>query len=89
MAKFASIRIILSLVACLDLELYQMDVKTTFLNGELREDIYMDQPEGFQVKGQEDKVYKLKKSIYGLKQAPRDWKIKFHEVVIQLDLDGT
>lgn len=57
----------MALVARYDLELHQMDVKTTFLNGELVEDIYMVQPPGFIVKGKEDMVCKLKKSIYGLK----------------------
>ena len=51
----------------MDLELYQMDVKTAFLNGELDEEIYMDQPLGFESKEQERKVCKLKRSIYGLK----------------------
>jgi hypothetical protein len=48
-----------------------MNVKTTFLNEELKEQIYMTQVDGFVVKGQEDKVYKLMKSLYGLKQAPK------------------
>ena len=69
--RFASIHLILAIVAQLDLELHQMDVKTAFLNGELNEEIYMEQPEGFIVEGQEHKVCKLKKSIYGLKQASR------------------
>ena len=57
--RFASIRLILAIVAQLDLELYQMDVKTAFLYGELDEEIYMDQPEGFVAVGQERKVCKL------------------------------
>ena len=55
-----------------------MDVKTAFLNGELEEKIYMAQPQGFVIKGQERKVCKLKRSIYGLKQSSRQWNLKFH-----------
>ena len=69
--RFASIRLILAIVANLNLELYKMDVKTAFLNGELDEEIYMDQPIGFVIKDQEYKVCKLKRSIYGLKQLSR------------------
>ena len=69
--RFASVRLILAIVAKMELELYQMDVKTAFLNGELDEEIYMDQPLGFESKGEERKVCKLKRSIYGLKQASR------------------
>ena len=50
-----------------NLEIHQMDVKTTFLNGDLDEEIYMEQPEGFAVLGQEKKVCRLVKSLYGLK----------------------
>uniref|UniRef100_A0A2N9FF63 CCHC-type domain-containing protein n=1 Tax=Fagus sylvatica TaxID=28930 RepID=A0A2N9FF63_FAGSY len=57
-AKFASVRIIMVVAAKLDLELHQLDVKTTFLNEDLKEEIYMDQPDGFQIKGQEGKVLK-------------------------------
>ena len=62
-----SIRFLLSLAATFDLEVEQMDVKTTFLHGDLNEEIYMKQPEGFLVKGKKDLVCKLKKSLYGLK----------------------
>ncbi|GJS83524.1 retrovirus-related pol polyprotein from transposon TNT 1-94 [Tanacetum coccineum] len=66
-----SLRIVMALVAHYDLELHQMDVKTAFLNGDLQEDVYMTQPEGFVVKGKEHMVCKLKRSVYGLKQASR------------------
>lgn len=67
----------LSIVAAENLHLEQLDVKTAFLHGDLEEDIYMKQPEGFQVSGKENLVCKLKKSLYGLKQAPRQWYKKF------------
>ena len=54
-----------------------MDVKTTFLDGDVEEEIYMKQPKGFAVKGKEEQVCKLKKSLYGLKQSPRMWYQKF------------
>ena len=77
-----SLRIIMALVAHYDLELHQMDVKTAFLNGDLEEDVYMNQPECFLVKGKEHMVCKLKKSIYGLKQASRQWYLKFNDTII-------
>ena len=80
-AKFTSIRILMSIVASLDLELFQMDVKTTILNGELKQEIYMVQPNGYKVEGQEHKVYKLKKSLYGLKQSSRQWYYTFHNAI--------
>ena len=55
-----------------------MDAITAFLNGELKEDIYMRQPEGYVVPGKEHMVCKLKKSLYGLKQAPRCWNKALH-----------
>ena len=69
--KISSIRVVLALAANLDLEIEQMDVKSAFLHGDLEEKIYMQQPEGFVMKGKENYVCKLKKSLYGLKQAPR------------------
>ena len=59
-----------------------MDVKTTFLNGDLEEEIYMDQPEGIVVPRQEHKVCKLERSLYGLKQAPKQWHDKFDSLII-------
>jgi hypothetical protein len=70
-SKKDSLRIIMAIVAHYDLELHQMDVKTAFLNGDLEEEVYMDQPEGFATPGKESLVCKLKKSLYGLKQASR------------------
>ncbi|KAL6340144.1 hypothetical protein AAG906_040580 [Vitis piasezkii] len=80
-SKKDSLRIIMALVTHFDLELHQMDVKIAFLNGNLDEDIYMEQPEGFAKKGNEHLVCKLKKSIYGLKQASRQWYIKFNNTI--------
>ena len=67
----------MALVAHYDLELYQMDVKTTFLNGDLEENVYMAQSKGLVVEGKERMGCRLKKSIYGLKQASRQWYLKF------------
>ena len=71
--KMTSIRTILSIAASQDLEVEQLDVKTAFLHGDLEEEIYMEQPEGFEVYGMKHMVCKLNKSLYGLKQAPRQW----------------
>ncbi|GJZ46052.1 putative RNA-directed DNA polymerase [Tanacetum coccineum] len=79
--KMGSIRVVLGLAASLDLEVEQMDVKTAFLHGDLDKEIYMEQPEGFQVKGKEGYVCRLQKSLYGLKQAPRQWYKKFESVI--------
>ena len=76
-ARLTTIRALISLAASYGLIIHQMDVKTAFLNGELDEEIYMDQPDGFVMKGQENKVCKLLKSLYGLKQAPKQWHEKF------------
>jgi hypothetical protein len=70
-ARLTTIRVLLSLAASHDLLIHQIDIKTTFLNGELEEEIYMTQLDGFVVKGQEEKVCKLLRSLYGLKQAPK------------------
>ncbi|CAN1285750.1 Retrovirus-related Pol polyprotein from transposon TNT 1-94, partial [Linum perenne] len=75
--KHSSIRILLALVAQFDLKLEQLDVKTAFLHGDLEEEIYMAQPDGFQVAGKEKWVCNLKKSLYGLKQSPRQWYKRF------------
>ena len=74
-AMLKSIRILLSIAAYHDYEIWQMDVKTAFLNGFLDEEIYMEQPEGFASSENSGMVCKLKKSIYGLKQASRSWNL--------------
>jgi hypothetical protein len=71
----------MTLVAHYDLELHQIDVKAAFLNGDLQENVYMTQPEGFVMKFKEHMGCKLNKSIYGLKQASRQWYLKFDEVI--------
>jgi hypothetical protein len=80
-AHLMTIRVLLSLAASHGLFIHQMDVKTTFLIGELEEEIYMDQPDGFIAKGQEGKVCKLLKSLYGLNQAPKLWHEKFDKIL--------
>ena len=80
-----SIRILLAVAASLDYE--QMDVKTTFLNDSLEEDIYMQQPEGFIARGQEHMACKLQRSIYGLKQASRTWNIRFDQAITLYDFE--
>ncbi len=59
-----------------------MNVKTTFQNGELEEEIYMEQPEDFMVSKKENKVCKLVKSLYGLKQEPKQWHAKFYQTML-------
>ena len=75
--KMTSIRMVLSIAASMNLEVEQLDVKTAFLHGDLEEEIYMQQPRGFEKRGKEHLVCRLKKSLYGLKQAPRQWYRKF------------
>ena len=80
-AMLESIRILLSITAHYNYEIWQMDVKTAFLNGNLEDEIYMMQPESFIAKNQEHIVCKLKRSIYGLKQASRLWNIRFDQAI--------
>ena len=72
-ARFGSIRALIAIAAKREMYVHQMDVHTAFLNGKLYEHIYMCQPEGFVVKGKEDMVCHLHRSLYGLKQSPRCW----------------
>ncbi|GJW67869.1 retrovirus-related pol polyprotein from transposon TNT 1-94 [Tanacetum coccineum] len=72
-ARLEAIRIFLANAASKNMTVYQMDVKTAFLNGELKEEVYVSQPEGFVDPDRPHHVYRLKKALYGLKQAPRAW----------------
>ena len=72
-ARMETIRLLISQAAQFKWPIFQMDVKTTFLNGVLEEEVYVEQPLGYMKAGEEKKVLKLKKALYGLKQAPRAW----------------
>lgn len=72
-ARYTSIRSIISIAAEMGWKIHQMDVKTAFLNGFIQEEVYIEQPQGFEVHGKESHVCRLKKALYGLKQAPRAW----------------
>ena len=78
-ARMDTIRTILSTAAQRGWIIYQLDVKSAFLHGVLIEDVYIQQPKGYVVEGQEDEVYKLHKALYGLKQAPRAWFSRIEE----------
>ena len=72
-AHLESIRLLLGIACKLNIRLYQMDVKSAFLNGLLQEEVYVAQPKGFEDPKYPNHVYKLKRALYGLKQAPRAW----------------
>jgi hypothetical protein len=72
-ARYTLIRTIIALIAKMKWKLHQMDVKTTFLNGVIEEEVYIEQPQGFEVEDRKSHVCILKKALYGLKQAPRAW----------------
>lgn len=82
--KHTTIRMILPLVVQNDLELEQLDVRTAFFHGDLKEQIYISQPEGFVKKREENKVCLLKRSLYGLKQSPRQWNKRFNSFTIKI-----
>jgi hypothetical protein len=87
--KLTSVRILLAIAAIFGLEIHQMDVVTAFLAGELEEEIYMEQPEGFEVGSKEDFVCRLRKSIYGLKQAPRVWNQRIRRFLKSIGFEQT
>jgi hypothetical protein len=69
-ARMETVRMVVALAAQRNWKIFQLDVKSTFLHGELHVDVYAEQPKGYEIKGSEDIVYKLHKALYGLKQAP-------------------
>jgi hypothetical protein len=77
-AWITTIRMLLALATSHGLHIHQMDVMTAFLYGELDEEIYMEQPDGYKIPGQENKVCRLIKSLSGLKKAPKQWHEKFN-----------
>jgi len=80
--KYQSLRVLLSIANEEKMHVHQMDVKTAFLNGDLEEEVYVEQPEGMIKTGEEHKVWKLKKALYGLKQAPRAWNRRLDEFLV-------
>jgi hypothetical protein len=68
-----------------DFKLYQMDIKSAFLNSSIKEEVYVEQPPGFKSEGYPNHVYKLHKALYGLKQAPRAWYKYLRDFLIEND----
>ena len=83
-ARLDTIRLLLAIAAQMNWRVYQLDVKSAFLNGILQEEIYVERPEGFVKKGEQAKVFLLTKALYGLKQAPRAWYSKIDEHLLSL-----
>jgi hypothetical protein len=75
-ARYTSIRAIISPAASMGWNLHQMDVKTAFLNGAIEEEVYIEKPQGFEVHSRDTHICRLKKDLYGLKQAPRAWYVR-------------
>lgn len=84
-ARLESVRLLIAHAANEGWFVHHMDVKSAFLNGDLQEEVYVDQPQGFVLKGHEDKVLRLVKALYGLRQAPRAWYAKLDSSLIKLD----
>ncbi|GJT23892.1 ribonuclease H-like domain, reverse transcriptase, RNA-dependent DNA polymerase [Tanacetum coccineum] len=83
-ARLKIIRLLIALAAGKGWKIHHLDVKTAFLHGELKEEVYFVQPEGFEKPREEEKVYKLAKSLYGLRQAPRAWNIKLDNTLKEM-----
>jgi len=83
-ARLDSVRLLIALAAHEGWEVHHMDVKSAFLNGDLQEEVYVEQPAGFVITGKEHKVFKLRKALYGLHQAPRAWNAKLDDTLLSL-----
>ncbi|GJS68379.1 zinc finger, CCHC-type containing protein [Tanacetum coccineum] len=81
-ARISTIKLLIAMTYIHNLIIHQMDMKTAFLNGELEEEVFISQPQGFIMPGNKNNVCKLIKSLYGLKQEPKQWHQKFDEVVL-------
>ena len=81
-ARMETIRVLLALAEFYGWEVHHLDVKSAFLNGEIMEEIYVKQPEGYEIPRKEHHVYKLRKALYGLKQAPRAWYSKLDKSLL-------
>lgn len=84
-AQIEMIRLLINLAATNGWEVHHLDVKTAFLHGELKETVYVSQPEGFEKKGFKNKVYKLNKALYRLRQAPRAWNNNLNQILMELE----
>lgn len=83
-ARYTTFRSLVSLVATMGWNIHQMDVKTSFLNGTIDEEVYIEQPEGFEVNNKDTNVCRLKKALYGLKQAPRAWCVRMDSYLLRI-----
>jgi len=84
-ARLKAIRMLLAYASIMDFTHYQMDVKSSFLNGFIQEEVYVDQPPGFENSDKPNHVFKLKKALYGLKQAPRAWYERLSKFLLEKD----
>jgi hypothetical protein len=82
--RLESVRMLLAIAAQENWIVHHMDVKSSFLNGELSEEVYVVQPPGFVKEGEEEKVLWLDKALYGLRQAPRAWNIKLDKSLCRI-----
>ena len=84
-ARLEAIRMLLAYASIMNFKLYQMDVKSAFLNGLIQEEVYVEQPPGFEIPDKPNHVYKLQKALYGLKQAPRAWYERLSNFLLEKD----